>query len=362
MPIPENPTGTLAASHWQNWPMSTIDTALLAWWLDQPEIQTDTLAVAFSGGADSTALLLGALRLCLQGINATPARFERPFPHRIVALHVHHGLQASADAFASHCTGLCQSLQKTIIPPIKLETAVLPVQVVCAQGESVEAQARQARYRALAQAAQTAGARAVLLGHHAGDQAESVLLALSRGSGMAGWAGMAANFVRHGMRFARPLLHLEQKTLKQWLQTHQIPWVDDPSNTDQRFTRNCLRHTALPLLEEHLPGFGHSLVRSARLAAQADALLQDLAQMDLQQVGNPPQIARVRQLPALRQANVLRHWLKQEYAAIGSESQLLALQRVLAACTTRGHRIHIKVGGGFVEHNGSELVWRPLQS
>ena len=339
----------------KKWPISAIDTTVRQWWQSLPQADLHHPAIALSGGADSTALLLAVLRLHCSIAMRAPGKALRP----ITILHVHHGLQASADTFAKHCAKLCAALQT---PAHELgwllQYIPLHVQVVLTKGQSLEARAREERYHALAQAAQHANAQMVLLGQHADDQAESMLLALSRGAGMAGLAGMPALFQRHGMLFARPLLHVTQHTIKSYLQNHQVPWVEDPSNTDQRFTRNRLRHTVLPALEAQLPGFGSSLARSARLAAQADTLLQELAQIDLQHTGNPPQIALLRQLATHRQANALRHWLKTEYGVIGSESQILALLQVIAACTTRGHRIRIKVGDGYVVRSGPTLQWQ----
>ncbi|MDO4768867.1 MAG: tRNA lysidine(34) synthetase TilS [Brachymonas sp.] len=341
-----------------HWPASKLDAALQRWWHSLPQPRPQHLAVAFSGGADSTALLLGLLRLH-HASTATSTSADQALC-RITALHVHHGLQTCADDFAKHCTQFCAALQPVAASVgCALHHQTLRVHIALQPGDSLEACARDARYRTLAQAAQTAGSEMVLLGQHANDQAESVLLALSRGSGVAGLAGMPAAFSRHGMHFARPLLAIEQSAIKHWLQTQRVPWVEDPSNADPRFTRNRLRHTALPTLETHLPGFGSSLARSARLAAQADTLLQELAEIDLQQTGNPPRIAQLQQLSPHRQANALRHWLKSEYNVIGSESQMLALLQVIAACQTRGHHIRIKVGPGYVVRSGPSLQWQP---
>lgn len=358
--MPSDPNAPLATlQNLLHWPASKLDVALQRWWHSLPQPHPQHLAVAFSGGADSTALLLGLLRLHHASI-ATSTSANQPPLRSITVLHVHHGLQACADDFAHHCAQFCAALRAvaaSIGCVLKYQT--VRVRIALRPGDSLEASARNARYRALAQAAQAADADIVLLGQHANDQAESVLLALSRGAGVAGLAGMPAMFKRHGMRFARPLLTIEQSVIKHWLQTQHVPWIEDPSNTDLRFTRNRLRHTALPTLEAHLPGFGSSLARSARLAAQADTLLQELAQLDLQHIGNPPHIARLQQLSSHRQANALRHWLKSEYGVIGSERQMLALLQVIAACQTRGHRIHIKVGSGYVVRNGLCLQWQP---
>ena len=172
---------------------------------------------------------------------------------------------------------------------------------------------------------------------------------------------MPAQFSRNGCQFARPLLALSGVWLRQWLHQHQVPWIDDPSNTDQRFTRNRFRHSLLPALEQAMPAFRTSIARSARMAAQADHLLQTLAQQDRAHTGNPPRIRALQQLDRARQANLLRYWLKTSYQTTGSEAQINALLDVLAACTTRGHKIRIKTGNGYVERDGEKLLWRLLQ-
>lgn len=355
--MPNHPNAHFAPLHnLIHWPATKLDATLQRWWHNLPQPRPQHLAIAFSGGADSTALLLCLLRLHHASAASTPT--ANP-PRPITVLHVHHGLQACAEDFADHCAQFCGALQPVAASiGCALQYQTLRVHIALKPGDSLEATARDARYRALAQTAQTVGAELVLLGQHANDQAESVLLALSRGAGVAGLAGMPAVFKRHGTHFARPLLAIEQSAIKHWLHTQHVPWIEDPSNTDPRFTRNRLRHTALPTLEAHLPGFGASLARSARLAAQADALLQELAEIDLQQTGNPPHIAPLQQLSAHRQANLLRHWLKSQYGVIGSESQMLALLQVIATCQTRGHHIHIKVGPGYVVRNGPTLQWQ----
>ena len=341
-----------------NWPVTDIDRALWDWWQQLPAPKPAKLGVAFSAGADSTALLLAAVRL--QHGCYHPNK-QVALPGQIVALHVHHGLQAAADGFAQHCQQICSQLP---IPQCETQTVtctVTRVQITLAAGDSLEAQARTARYQTLASSAQQTDASIVLLAHHADDQAETVLLALSRGAGVAGLAGMPAQFTRNGCQFARPLLALSGAWLRQWLHQQQVPWIDDPSNTDQRFTRNRFRHSLLPALEQAMPAFRTSIARSARLAAQADHLLQTLAQQDLAQTGNPPHIHALQQFDRARQANVLRYWLKTSHQTTGSEAQINALLDVLAACTTRGHKIRIKTGNGYVQRDGEKLVWGLLQ-
>jgi len=284
------------------------------------------LAVALSGGADSTALLVAA---------------QRAWPGRIAAVHIHHGLQDAADAFAQHCAALCAQWQ------VPLHT--VRVQAHAETGESPEDAARRARYAALAETARAHGVATVWLGQHADDQVETLLLALSRGAGLPGLAGMPEHFVRHGMTFERPLLAVSGAQLRQGLTEAGISWVEDPTNTDTAYTRNRIRHALLPALEAAFPAFRETFARSARHAAQAQALLAALAADDLVQVGDPPDIAALQALPRARQANALRHWLRSAHAVAASEAQLEELLDQVHACRTRGHQIRLKVASGFVE-------------
>lgn len=338
-----------------DWPDSAVDHALQQWWKTWPQPGPAVLGIAYSGGADSTALLLAAVRLLLRQRDELPAL---RWPVRLVVLHVHHGLQQAADGFEHHGQAFCAALQAAH-PVLQQDVRWCSRHILVDHqpGASLEASARQARYAALAEMAREQGASLVLLGQHADDQAESVLLALSRGAGVAGLAAMAARFERHGMAFARPLLEVPAAELRHWLQQQQVPWIDDPTNVDQRFTRNRFRHTLLAVLEQAMPSFRSSFARTARLAAEADQLLQELAQIDLQQAGQPPRIRALQTLSRARQANLLRHWLKQAHGVIGSEAQLHALLDVLAACTTRGHQIRIRVGQGYVVRQGELLAW-----
>lgn len=294
------------------------------------------LAVAFSGGADSTYLLHAA---------------ARRWPGSVHAIHVHHGLQAAADRFEQHCRAACGSLGV----PLHVER----VHARHGPGESPEDAARRARYQALAQQASSLGAHSVLLAQHADDQVETLLLALSRGAGLPGLAAMPASFERHGMRFLRPLLHLPAPAIRQWLMEQGTAFIEDPSNADTAFTRNRIRHQLLPALEQAFPQFRETFARSARHAAQAQELLTALADADLAAMGGAPQIAALRALPRARQANLLRHWLRASHGVSGSAAQMEELLEQVAACGTRGHAIRIKVATGLVQRQGDGLAYVP---
>ena len=295
-------------------------------------------AVALSGGADSTALLIA----CAQR-----------WPGQVRAVHVHHGLQAAADGFEDFCRQLCERLRVPLV--------VQRVDARAAAGQSPEDAARQARYQAMADAVRTAWPDVfdVAVAQHADDQIETLLIALSRGSGLPGLAGMPAHWHRLGLQWHRPWLDVAGADLRGWLRAREQVWVEDPSNQDEGFTRNRIRARVLPALEAALPGFRDTFARSMRHAAQAQQLLDELAEQDWLQVGQPPALAALQALPAARQALVLRLWLKRAHATTPSTAQLRELQAQIADCTTRGHRLQLKVGSGQVERAGAHLVWLP---
>lgn len=294
------------------------------------------LAVAFSGGADSTALLLAC---------------TRKWPGQVSAIHIHHGLQSAADDFEQHCREFCAQL--------RVPLHVMRVDARAVPGQSPEEAARSARYGALRACAEAAQPpiRHVALAQHADDQVETLLLALSRGAGLPGLSAMPAQWERDGIRYYRPLLSVGAAALRDWLRDQQQAWIEDPSNADEQYTRNRIRARLLPVLESVFPQFRDTFARSAAHAAAAQRLLDELAADDLQRVGNPPAVAGLRGLSRDRQGNVLRHWLRLTHATAPSAAQLEELLDQLAACSTRGHGIHLRVGAGFVERQGQVLTW-----
>jgi tRNA(Ile)-lysidine synthase len=298
------------------------------------------LGIAYSGGADSTALLHAA---------------AQRWPGQIQALHVHHGLQEAADDFEDHCAATCSALGVPL--------HVGRVDARHAPGESPEDAARRARYQTLAALAQAHGLQHVALAQHADDQVETMLIALSRGAGLDGLAAMPRRIERHGVCFHRPLLEVHASALREWIAASGTAHIDDPSNADLRYTRNRIRLQVLPALAAALPQFRETFARSARNAARASGLLAEIAAEDIAAAGSPPTLAALRALPRERLANALRHWLKREHGAVPSEAQIDQLLDQIEACSTRGHRIRLKVADGYVLREGEFLRWynaRPL--
>jgi tRNA(Ile)-lysidine synthase len=235
-----------------------------------------------------------------------------------------------------------------------------------ASGQSPEDAARQARYKAFSAATHSQSApsiASIAIAQHADDQIETLLLALSRGAGLAGLSAMPARWERDGISYHRPFLPVAGADIRGWLDQQNLPitprFIEDPTNADARFTRNRIRAQLMPVLRAVFPQCLDTFTRSSRHAAEAEGLLQELARDDWQRVGSAADcnLQALQSLSRARQANVLRFWLKTQYATIPSTVQLQELQRQLQACTTRGHRIHLKVGSGFVQRRGKVLTW-----
>lgn len=247
--------------------------------------------VAFSGGLDSTVLLDA---LCKgAGDSDVP----------IITVHIDHGLQPDSADWSRHC--------ETVATGLGVAYRGLSVNVQLASGQGPEAAAREARYMALRSVMQTGDW--LLSAHHREDQAETLLLNLVRGSGPAGIAGIGA-----ARRFGpgwllRPLLAIDHAALQSYAETEGLHWLEDPSNRDRRFERNFLRHDILPRLKARWPDIAARLQRSARHAGEAAELLNELAAIDLETLGDRPErmpVDALLKLSAARQRNVLRFALR----------------------------------------------------
>ncbi|WP_166359974.1 tRNA lysidine(34) synthetase TilS [Pseudomonas akapageensis] len=252
--------------------------------------------IALSGGLDSTVLLHLLADLAQQ----------HPLPPLHV-IHVHHGLQAAADAWPDHCRALCAALH-------------LPLQVVQVQveaGASVEQQAREARYRAFEQVLQAD--EVLLTGQHREDQAETLLFRLLRGAGLRGLTAMPGHRPLGRGHLVRPLLEVSRSELLDYARTHSLSWIEDPSNTDTRYSRNFLRHQIFPALAERWSQAATNMARSAGHLSEAQGLLDEVAEQDLGAASTSTEfawlalpslaLAPLQQLSPARQRNALQYWL-----------------------------------------------------
>lgn len=265
------------------------------------------LLLAFSGGLDSCVLL----HLLYQ--------VNKKLPFQLTAHHVHHGISSNADAWADFCADACKKLNVPLtISKVEVENT----------GLGIEATARAARYSALLQA----DADFILLAHHQDDQAETFLLQLARGAGVKGLAGMATV----SGKLLRPLLDAPRSLLLEYAKQHRLIWVEDESNADSKFDRNFIRHEILPVLAKQYPAIRQTISRSAQHMAQANDLLDEIADLDVasclqDKTLNLPQL---KQLSVPRIHNALRWWLVQNNCHLPSLAQLNQIcQQLLFAKT-----------------------------
>jgi len=265
--------------------------------------------IAFSGGVDSLVLLhaLAALR---ERINET----------RLCVVHVNHGLSPQAGQWADRCAHQCAELS--------LPFTLCEVNAAPAAGESPEAAARNARYRALAELVQNDDC--LLTAHHQDDQAETLLLQLLRGAGPKGLAAMPVLSRLSRGWHARPLLEFRRADLIAYAEANGLSWLEDESNFDTRLERNFLRHEILPRLKQHFPALATTLSRSARRCAEATEILRAQAQADLatlQLSKDVLSVSGLRELGEVRARNVLHYWIHARALPAPGEARLLLLWR-----------------------------------
>lgn len=241
--------------------------------------------VAFSGGLDSTLLLHTAHR-CFDG--------------DIAALHINHQLQPNAGDCEAHCRAVCRELG--------VELVVEAVDVGAINGVSLEESARNERYRVFEK--RLGPGEALLMAHHGDDQAETVLFRLVRGTGVAGLAGMPVQRPLGEGFLLRPLLAFDREQLSRWAARLGLQWVDDPSNDDQSFDRNFLRHTILKPLKLRWPTLLQRLSHTVEACRESDQLAYRLAQLQYASCADARGaigLAALRALTLAEQKNLL-HW------------------------------------------------------
>ncbi|MCA8033586.1 tRNA lysidine(34) synthetase TilS [Burkholderia arboris] len=298
------------------------------------------IAIAYSGGLDSTVLLDAAVRVA--GAS------------RCVALHVHHGLSANADAWVAHAEGQAARLG------VAFES--MRVDVPRDSGLGIEATARERRYAALDAMGERHGVAALWLAQHADDQAETVLLQLLRGAGIAGLAAMAPRYRPDGVSIerVRPLLRLLRAQLERYAEQHALAWIDDESNGDTRYARNALRVDVLPALAVHFPGFRDALGRAAQHAAAAQRLLDDLAELDFAVAARDDGQALSRDaligFDDTRGANLLRFWMRRLGLPGASAARLANMMRQLRAAHD-AHALRVDHAGQCLRLYRDVVYW-----
>jgi tRNA(Ile)-lysidine synthase len=309
------------------------------------------VVLGLSGGVDSVVLL------------HVVARLAPRLGFVLEAVHINHNLSPNAASWARFCRRQCRVLGV----PCRV------VEVDVARGNSVEAAAREARYRVFA----ATRADYIVLAHNRDDQAETVLLQLLRGAGVKGLSGMPVLRTLERGRSAsrpaslrytsswvlRPLLEVERAEIERYAKRHKLEWVRDESNLDTRYTRNWMRHEVLPRIAERVPQYRESLARAARHMREAGKLLDELARIDFAaaQSEGGLRVDVLRQLSEERLRNVLRFaidrhgWPMPDSGRLAEGArQALRARRDgqvavnLGSCELRRHRdlIHLLPRGG----------------
>ena len=246
---------------------------------------------AFSGGLDSTVLLH---RLKQSGL---PVR----------ALHVNHHLQPAANRWVDHCREFCAHLGVPIY--------ILDVKIDPNDAGGPEAAARAARYEAFLTLMRPGDCLATA--HHQDDQAETVLLRLLRGAGVAGLAAMRAKVPFAQGTLWRPLLRHSRGALREYAERHALSWIEDPHNLDPRYARSFLRNEIFPRFVQRWPQSVELLARTAEHCADAVELLDEVAARDFKKSAvaakagtarSGMSVRKLLQLPKTRRNNLLRYW------------------------------------------------------
>ncbi|MDO9236109.1 MAG: tRNA lysidine(34) synthetase TilS [Aquabacterium sp.] len=292
---------------------------------------SSVVAVAFSGGRDSTALL-----------HATACAAQEAGGVDVVALHVHHGISLDADAWLLHAQIFCDGLHAQGLPVKLLSRRVtLPL----AGGGSVEALARDARYDALGDMAREVGADLVLLAHHRRDQAETFLLQALRGSGVAGLAAMPRDISRGGVRWVRPWLGHSRESIEAYVAQYGLSFIEDDSNSNTRFARNSLRLRVWPALCAAFPQAEASLAAAASRVAD---VLPGLAQWRASLLSGVLVDGESAQIDAALWSNLsgaerresLAHWYREEAGRSLSANWLERLSHEIPGLVFRQQAAH----------------------
>jgi tRNA(Ile)-lysidine synthase len=249
-------------------------------------IETTRFVIAYSGGLDSH-VLLHLMQSCQLNCRA---------------IYIEHGLQEASKPWAEHCAAVCAQLD--------IPFQSISVNAQADKGESPEASARAARYEALANQMQSGDV--LLTAQHLQDQSETLFLQMLRTAGPAGLSAMPVSKAFAAGQHIRPLLSVDRTELEAYAALHQLQWIEDPTNEDQRYDRNFFRQSIFPLLKNRWPSINQTLANVCGLQAEAAELINDLAEMDAETLidGNTLIISHLLKLSPARQRNIIRYWLQ----------------------------------------------------
>jgi len=277
--------------------------------------------IGVSGGLDSIVLLDLLAVAVKQGVYDAD---------QCVVLHVNHHLQAQSNQWAEFVQSLAEKYSFAF-ECCHLEPADF-------EGENVEAKARDGRY-AFFKTHLTQPDDFLLLAHHQQDQVETFFLNLQRGSGLAGLAAMPKMRRLGQGKVVRPLLDYSREVLQTYVETHQLKWLEDPSNKNLNLNRNFLRHEILPHLKKRWPHFEKNTGAAILRLQEARNILDDYLSADLLKLGNPVDLKVLKTLPASRYPLLLQQWIKQQSGKVLSEVQLMVIVNEVIAARADAHPV-----------------------
>ncbi len=295
------------------------------------------LVVAYSGGVDSSVLLQAVIE------------YREQYNGPIHAVHVHHGLSENADSWARHSELQCRLED--------VEFHLHRVEVDTSARKSIEAEARKVRYNALLAVCKRIGG-VLLLGQHAEDQLETVLLQLKRGAGPQGLAGMGEVQYRGTTLIMRPMLSLDKAEIVTFADNEMLQWVDDESNQQNSFDRNFLRNEIIPHLLDRWPQLTKTVGRSAALCAEQSELVNDSAQRHFEDCKRTNLRLDGQKLTSLSrpwQAMVIRAWFKAQGQLSPSKAQAEQVLLMLEAKHDATPEVNFK-WGKVIRFDG-DLYW-----
>ena len=269
------------------------------------------IILGYSGGKDSTVLLHALAR------SALIERFD------LAAIHINHRLQEQSNEWEEFCRKTaaklgvaCRTYQVQNKPPA---------------GDSVEAWARAERYERLIEASQPRDF--IVTAHHLDDQLETFLLHLMRGAGPHGLSAIRQIQAFEERFLIRPLLEVEQYSIEEYAKKHELDFVSDPSNVNQNYDRNYLRHKITPLLRQRWPrvaeNAAHSALIQQRLADEIDQrATNSLAQL-VSNGGNSISLEPLRKLSTEHRFWIIRHWCKQEQLDVPDRRHALEIEKAI---------------------------------
>lgn len=288
----------------------------------QANTDKNIFIIAYSGGLDSHVLL----HVMSELKKNNPAI-------KIQAVHINHQINLNANQWATHCKKICAELN--------IPLAIEKVNLNLKPGDSLEENARNARYVALQKYIDKNSV--LLTAHNANDQAETFLLQALRGAGPKGLSAMPVKKKLGNGFLIRPLLNFSRDELEKYALMHNFKWIEDDSNVDPRFRRNFLRHEIFPLLKKQYPTLINNFSRSARLISNQEKIISEIIKSDFEKIRTDDikkiNIKKLSEFSDEKQKLLLREWFSENNLRMPNEKHLKQIQKDVLNAASDAHPI-----------------------